>query len=220
MTARPNLQMMITVHHAFERDIDRLSAALAQHPGDATRVGALAANWTLFYTLLEHHHQAEDQALWPTLLDSLASSGEVVAQMEDEHHQLDGTLIQTHQEMLAWAADPTPELAEQAAVGMAAIRDLLTSHLRHEEEVALPLIESSMTADEFAIYTNRVMELNANIEWTMPWVLEGLPDPVRASMWNMIPKPLRDGPLLSWCDSYSANLDAAFGIAPPIRPPV
>jgi len=219
MTARPNLQMMITVHRAFERDIDRLSSALAQHPGDAARVGALAANWTLFYTLLEHHHQAEDQALWPALLDALASSAGVVTQMEDEHHQLDGTLVQTHQDMLQWAADPVPELAEQAIAGMAAIRDLLTGHLRHEEAAALPLVEASMTAGDWAIFTDRNMELNADVEWTMPWVLEGLPDPMRAAMWQMVPEPLRDGPLLSWCDSYSANLDAAFGITPSIRPP-
>src|SRR5690349_7806012 len=119
--------MMFTVHDAFRRELRRL----ADHTGDPDPLG-----WRLFTRWLTVHHTTEDDVLWPML-----PPHPVRDEMTAEHAAID-PLLAAVGSALRTGADHRP-----AAI---ALRDALTAHLRHEEAAALPLIEATLTPEQWA----------------------------------------------------------------------
>ena len=216
MSDRPNLTMMYAVHLAFRRDIDRLAAAVAAGDIDPTRQAAILSNWNLFHSLLEHHHQAEDRVLWVELLEADPDAATVVDTMAEQHEALDAALEATHTRMQAWGVNE----GEVPLAGLTAVGELLRAHLTDEEEQALPLVEQHLTAAEWGKFTGYNMELNAGIDWTVPWLAEGKPDEVRAAIWGMLPPELLAGPAQEWSAGYAENVNTAFGVTAAVAPPV
>jgi hypothetical protein len=67
---------MYVFHHAFRRDLGRFVTAAERTPlGEREVWAALAERWRLFDRQLHHHHQSEDKALWPPLLELVTASG-------------------------------------------------------------------------------------------------------------------------------------------------
>ena len=142
MNDRPDLTMMYSVHLAFRRDIDRLTAAVSSGDIDPVRRAAIMANWDLFHSLLEHHHQAEDRVLWVELLEADPDAAAVVDTMSEQHEALDAALEATHTRMQAWGMDA----GDAPLAGLTAVGELLRAHLTDEEEQALPLVGEHLTA--------------------------------------------------------------------------
>ena len=89
---------MVVIHRAFRRE-SRLLASLvtATEDGDLGRARVLAGHARWYHAGLSTHHQGEDELIWPLLharldADSPIGDGAVVAEMEDQHHQLADTL--------------------------------------------------------------------------------------------------------------------------------
>lgn len=222
MTATPTVDtsMFVMTHRAFERDARRLIDALDLTPTEPDRVTALGRAWTLFHDLLDHHHRAEDGELWPALVAAHPEAGDIVARMADQHHQLDDVLTAADRIVPAWATDPVTTPCGDARDAIRPIAELLATHLAEEESTAVPLIQQFLPLEGWGAFTGHNMQLNAGIEWTIPWLAEGQPDDVRAGIWSLVPDPVRTGPAIGWCDSYVAHLEAAFG--PPaagVHPP-
>lgn len=82
---------MYVMPHAFRRDLMGFRAATANaQVGDRRRWAALHQRWELFATILHHHHTAEDNGLWPLLLERAAAAGDADARvvldaMQAEH---------------------------------------------------------------------------------------------------------------------------------------
>ena len=207
----PNTGMMVMVHRAFERDLNRLRGALANDPRNAQQVAAITAYWELFFALLEHHHQAEDQALWPTLVQAYPGSAEVVAEMEAEHAALDAALVAAQGAVALWSGAPDAQSAAAASDALGEVEQLLVGHLQHEELTALPLVDEHMTSADWGVFTARNGQLNADVVWAMPWLADGQPAPVRAAIWSFVPEPARSGAAVQWRESYEAVVVAAFG---------
>lgn len=212
--------MMAMVHRAFERDAARLRDAVQAAPGDPARVAAVAALWELFLALLEHHHQAEDRVLWPTLLEVDPGSAEHVAQMESQHSDLDGLLHRADAAMDAWSADPgAPDTAAAAAEQLQGIVDLLDTHLADEERTVLPLVEQELTVEQWMTFTGYNMQLNAGIGWTVPWLAEGQPAQVRAGIWAIVPADWAAAEGVGQARDYAATVALAFDVpAPSVLP--
>ena len=212
--------MFLMTHRAFERDASRLADALARTPTDPDRVDALGRAWELFHDLLEHHHRAEDGVLWPALVEACPAASEVVDRMAEQHHQLDGVLTSAGDVVPAWVAS-TDDVDRRAALdAIGSIAALLADHLGDEESTAVPLIQRDLPLEGWAAFTGHNMQLNAGIEWTIPWLAEGQPDEVRTAIWSLVPEPVRNGPATGWCDTYVTNLELAFGApAPAVHPP-
>lgn len=212
MNDRPKLGMLIMVHRAFERDISRLIVALSADMQQQEKINALWKSWELFHKLLEHHHQAEDLALWPVLLKSFPASSEVILRMTAQHHQLDVLLGKSFSDMVAWRDGPSAETAKTALDGLHEIKRLLEAHLAEEEAGALPLVGAHLTQEQWAGFTSHNMELNQGLTWTFPWLAEGQPDEVRTMLWSVLPKEVLDGPAQLWCDSYAKLIEEAFDL--------
>jgi len=89
---------MYLMHHAFRRDLRRFEAAVGATPlGEVAVWNALARRWDRFAEVLHHHHQVEDDYIWPVLERHAADDGETSATqmlhaMEAEHGQIDPAL--------------------------------------------------------------------------------------------------------------------------------
>jgi len=150
---RIDFTMMFTVHDAFRRELRRLT----DHTGDQNPLG-----WQLFTRFLRVHHTAEDDALWPRV-----SPHPVLDEMAAEHATID-PLVAVVETALRSGADHRPAAA--------ALRDGLTAHLRHEEEVALPHIDATLEPEEWAKFSAVHRErIGDDVRRYLPWLLDELP---------------------------------------------
>ena len=172
--------MMFTVHDAFRRELGRL----AEHDGDPNPVG-----WQLFTRFLHVHHTAEDAALWPML-----APHPLVEEMTAEHATLD-PLVAAVGTALRTGADHRP-----AAV---ALRESLTAHLRHEEQAALPLVDATLTPEQWARFGSaHRAAIGDDVPRYLPWLLDGLPQDRAAAILAGVPPQARAGYETEWRAAY------------------
>src|SRR5882724_3705101 len=131
---RVDFTMMYVIHDAFTRDLERLTLACVRGTGGTP--GGLTG-WTTFTRQLHHHHAVEDDALWPRLREKVSRLDEVAVldDMELEHEQLAPSLKRVDEALRAKHAADLDESIHDLVSGLGA-------HMRHEENEALPLVET------------------------------------------------------------------------------
>ena len=178
-----DMRPMYLAHHAFRRDLTRFESAVRNTPvGEADVWAALARRWTIFSTVLHHHHTIEDVTIWPAVANRADASGtELLAAMEAEHDLIDPALEGCAKGFAAMTTHPCADHRNALDVHVTTARQLLVDHLRHEETEAIPLIQKLMTADEYAAteeYAGRGISPRQILVLVL-WVLEGLSPELR-----------------------------------------
>ena len=189
MTETIDFTMMYVTHNAFRRDLDRLTAA-ATVP---------RAGWQNFKDQLHLHHSVEDSHLWPRLQRAVTEPGDfaLLEQMEAEHALIDPLLAAVD----AAVADPSGSgLAE-------ALRELSTAlghHLAHEEEDALPLIQSVLTPADWKAFADEMRRRQGlkGAAVYVPWILDGAPAAERRRFLGALPAPVTLLNRLLWQPRY------------------
>jgi hypothetical protein len=185
---------MYLMHHAFRRDLRRFEAAVRATPlGEVSVWNALARRWDRFAEVLHHHHQVEDDYIWPVLERHAADDGETAATemlhaMEAEHAQIDPALAAVEASFRAMAAHPCADHRNALDVRVTAVRAALLDHLRHEETDAMPYLQRVATPEEekaMAQGAERGYPLSIT-PFVVPWVAEEVPD-------ELVGPILRDG---------------------------
>ncbi len=157
MNETVDVAAMIAVHDGLRKEFASLPLLVKSTPeADSDRVAIVADHIDLMVVFLQAHHRAEDEILWPLIVERVPEKAQSGSGMRDEHahleQQLDGLLPLT----TAWRAAPTAN--DRAALHRALInfeRTLLT-HLGHEEADAMRIAGDLLTPEEFA-------ELEANV---------------------------------------------------------
>lgn len=198
--AVPDLTMMILVHNAFRRDLNRLRIIATDAVTDPAALAALRTTWQTFSEYLLIHHTAEDETLWPILRERLGDRTDraaLLTDMVDEHAQLDPLL-----------ATVTADLAEghTAALPMRFDRlaEILTAHLDHEESAALPLIRETLTPRQWKAFGDdqrRRVGITGGARF-FPWLLDGATDQDRTWALALLPPPLRLVYRFVWQPAY------------------
>jgi hypothetical protein len=195
MTETIDFTEMYVTHDAFRRDLERLAAAA--DAGKATGP-EVRAGWEAFKDQLLVHHSVEDEWLWPRLAERVKDPEglALLGDMEAEHARLDPLLASYDEALAAGAAD--------LAVRAKEIGTVLGRHLEHEEEEALPLIQSVMTPQDWRAF-GRAMARRQGVRgasnW-IPWVTEGMPQRERRRFLAKFPAPLRLVNRLLWAPRY------------------
>ncbi len=188
--------MMYATHDAFRHDLSRLAAAVEARIGGAPQV---RAGWDNFKTQLLIHHSVEDSHLWPRLRRAVAGRPAdlgLLDQMESEHAQIDPVLA---------AVDDT--LAGNGGNAVRAVRDLsaaLIEHLAHEEQAALPLIQSVLTPADWRAFAGQ-MRRRQGIRGAavyVPWILDGTAPARQHDFLAALPGPVRLINRLLWRPRY------------------
>jgi iron-sulfur cluster repair protein YtfE (RIC family) len=188
--------MMYVTHDAFRRDLARFTAASAA--GTAATPG-VRAGWENFKTQLLLHHSVEDTHLWPRVRRAAAGRPTGLAlldEMEAEHAQIDPLLAAVDGAL----ADAGRDLDTHAA----ALASALEWHLKHEEDAALPLIQSVCTPADWRAFAGQ-MRRRQGVKGAavyVPWILHGAAPDGQQRFLAALPAPVRIISRLLWEPRY------------------
>lgn len=196
---RPDVTMMILVHNAFRRDVDRMRAAA----GRPDQLPALRAMWRTFNAYLTIHHTAEDEILWPTIQAQLGGPSILLADMANEHALLDPVLAQITDLLAHGPLDTVRRHLDTLSA-------VLTAHLDHEESAALPLIQEMLTPRQWdAFGDNQRSRIGIRgAAWFFPWLLDGATPEQAAGALTLLPPPLRPVHRRIWKPRYDSRMRA------------
>ncbi len=177
--------MMYATHDAFRRDLGRFTAASAAGTAHAPGV---RAGWENFKAQLLLHHRVEDTDLWPRVRRAAAGRPAgltLLDEMEAEHAQVDPLLAAVDDSL----AGPVGSLAAHVAE----LASALEWHLKHEEEAALPLIQSVCTPADWRAFAGE-MRRRQGVKGAaiyVPWILDGAAPDGRQRFLAALPAPVR-----------------------------
>ncbi|SEM61811.1 hemerythrin domain-containing protein [Nonomuraea pusilla] len=147
----PNLLGFRIAHRMMRGDSRRLAAvtgALARggQRADAARLRAIGEFATKHCAGIHHHHQAEDDVLWPVIVRSAGAEVDL-SDLTDDHKALDPLL----EEITAAAAElpGSPSAVRRMAASLATLADLLDEHIEEEERLLFPVIEKYVPEEEW-----------------------------------------------------------------------
>ena len=132
--------------HKLHRASTSLLAEAAER--DSSSPAALAELRDFLVAALRHHHESEDDVLWPQLLAADPAAGAGLIELSAEHDALDAAL-----DRLAAASVPGPQLVSAAVE----VRDLVHEHLEREEPVLFPALAAHMSDQAWASFSGAVI---------------------------------------------------------------
>jgi len=168
------------------------AAGTVQAPG-------VRAGWDNFKAQLLLHHSVEDTDLWPRV--SRAAAGRpsglaLLAEMAAEHAQIDP--------LLAAVDDALAHSPGTLAAAVAGLASALQWHLKHEEDAALPLIQSVCTHADWRAFAD-AMRRAQGIKGAgryVPWILDDLAPDRRRRFLASLPAPARVINRILWEPRY------------------
>ena len=198
-----DMSMMFAMHDALRRElvqVARIGRRTGDHPGQLLRA---ALGWELFKKFLLVHHQSEDDTLWPALRTNVAGQAERVAladALEAEHAVIEPLLTAID----AAAADPDYGYQRFGDI-VDELATKLTAHLAHEEADGLPLIDASLTEQEWQHFAQVHAErIRGDAPLYMPWLLNGASPQMLGAILGKFPPPLLTAFREEWGPRYAA----------------
>ncbi|MEU6996507.1 hemerythrin domain-containing protein [Streptomyces sp. NPDC046465] len=191
-----NFAVMYATHDAFRRDLERFAAAVASGRAGTSQV---RAGWENFKRQLHVHHTVEDAVLWPRVAAQVTERPDdqkLMAEMEAEHASLDAVLAAVDTGLAQSSAD-LGERVERLA-------QALGSHMRHEEDAALPLIQDVLTNKDWDAFRSAMAKKQGpkGAAVYIPWVMDGRDVAERKRFLDTMPAPVKVLNKLFWESSY------------------
>ncbi|NPC41043.1 hemerythrin domain-containing protein [Nocardioides sp. zg-1230] len=186
---------MYVMHHALRRDFARFVSAVESTPVAEHDVWiALERRWVAMADVLHHHHSAEDAELWPLLQRHAEAAGDeadlqVLADMEDEHADIDPALAHVRDAFAAMSRHPCIDHRNALEIRLGAAHELLLAHLAHEEKHALPMLQRTLSQEENAAF-EKAVEKHYPLRlmpFTLPWVMDEIPADARERLLESTP---------------------------------
>jgi hypothetical protein len=198
LNGKVDFTMMYVAHDAFTRDLHRMAVAGERGVAWTTET---QAGWAMFTKQLHVHHRTEDTALWPALRAQPLQPDEVAVleQMEIEHAQIDPELERVDHAL----ADHDSHRLVAAVQALAAD---LSAHMRHEENAALPLIETHLGPAGWDAFGREIRRTQGGLRGGatyLPWVLDGASPSMQAKVLAQLPPPARILYRRVWAPKYS-----------------
>ncbi len=187
--------VMPTIHTFFRREI-RLAGGVIRRvaDGDVRRATVVAEHLDLVARALHEHHTAEDELLWPKLLERVPEElAPIVRLMESQHGQVDALLTEVGELRPRWAATADPADRDRLADLFDQLYVHLAEHLDAEEERLLPIAARAVTQAEWEEMGERARENGRRSEMALVLGMiqyEGDPAVV-AKMLAEAPPPVR-----------------------------
>lgn len=199
MTYRLDMSMMLAMHDALRRELERVARVAAKTGDDPRRILRAAVGWELFKKFLRVHHTSEDVALWPAMRDAVSADGlALLDAMEDEHAAIDPLLD---------GVDAALADREGGAERLGGLVDALVTglggHLRHEESEGLALIDATLGEEQWSRFGQTHRErIGGDAPTYLPWLLDDKDPRVVAAILDGMPAALREAYRDEWRPAY------------------
>lgn len=143
---------MVVVHRAFRREFRLMPGLLRGVPAsDTARSELVGDHIAMWSDALHHHHESEDDFLWPKLLDRVGSlNTELVRRMEAQHKVVADGLSTVDALLPRWRSAADKATGEELAKTLADVSAAVDEHLGEEEKEVLPLVSIYITQAEWA----------------------------------------------------------------------
>ncbi len=143
---------MYVIHSAFRREFPAAATLVRSVPEhDVAAATRVAGHLEMIVSVLTHHHQGEDDLVWPKVLERGADdAAPLVAIMERQHEELHAALEHVQTSTDAWRRSAGLQERESLATALESMVAPMVEHLDTEEEHLLPLIDRYLTAQEWA----------------------------------------------------------------------
>jgi hemerythrin-like domain-containing protein len=138
-----DIRLYHVVHEMFRRSTTRLVDATAKLEPSALEP-VIRPYWDFYTTILRHHHQTEDESLFPALVAVRPEMRSTIDMLEDEHVELAPNIDAVEAAVAVFVKQP--DVATQDAVheALVALRDWFFPHLGLEDQKVLPAIAESI----------------------------------------------------------------------------
>jgi hemerythrin-like domain-containing protein len=148
---------MVLVHRVFGREF-RLLADIVEvtSPGDAEQVTRVSEHAREMLTALHHHHVSEDELVWPRLHSGQVDSA-LVERMRTQHEEIDAVMRRVDHELAEWEHHGGTETVDLLVDDLRRLHEILTEHLRLEEDSVLPIVAETLTESQWAELGKRAM---------------------------------------------------------------
>jgi hemerythrin-like domain-containing protein len=164
--------------------------------------------WDFYTAILHHHHQTEDESVFPALVAVRPELRSTIDTLEDEHVELGPNIDAVEAAVAAFV--PRPDGVTQAAVHEAVVglRDWFFPHLDVEDEKVLPAIAESIPQkqwdrlDKAALKSIPRKYLPSAVA-ALDEVIQSLPEQERPAP---PPPPIRIMLSLSWRKQWMARV--------------
>jgi hemerythrin-like domain-containing protein len=202
MVYKTDLTMMYATHDALRRDLDAIIRITASDTDDPRVLLRSAVGWQLFKKFLHVHHCAEDDLLWPAMRRALVGDEAAEAlldAMQAEHARIDPLLTEIDAALgdRGKASQRLGELTETLA-------SALHGHLDHEEIDVLPLIDSTVSEQEWGAFGAETgKRVGEDIERFFPWALESATPQIRSAVLGVLPPPMLHAYRDVWQPAYA-----------------
>jgi len=195
-SAKPDLTFVTLIHQSLRADAARLATATAElGPSDRQdRLPGIQAFFGHYREQLTMHHHHEDQLFFPALAAKAGAGRMHLTELAAQHEALD-TAVQAADEGLTALADLAADLAAgrvRAVGALSTMADLLAAHLTLEEQTALPLFESDMSAADYKKLEARARKATPRpqAQFLIPWIIAHATPQQRDALFRSAP-PLR-----------------------------
>ncbi|MCK5753906.1 MAG: hemerythrin domain-containing protein [Mycobacterium sp.] len=167
----PDVLGMQIAHRVMLRDLDRTTGvAMAMADGGvpitAHRTRTLVRYLELMAESIHHHHHAEDDILWPVIVERAGAQIDLTPLTED-HEALAPVLERMRGGALAFRAAPSRQSAAALAARLVELRGLLSEHIAEEERATFPVIRRYLSVEDWRDVEARIRR-NARMSFELP----------------------------------------------------
>ncbi|MEU1720425.1 hemerythrin domain-containing protein [Nonomuraea sp. NPDC005692] len=138
----PNMLGFRITHRAMRGDTRRLAEVMSaiaagEQQAGQERLRAITTFTAKLCAGIHHHHQAEDNVLWPVIVRSAGAEVDL-SDLTDDHAALDPLLEEITTAGTQLGTDG--QAARRMAKSLAALADLLDEHIEEEERLIFPVV--------------------------------------------------------------------------------
>jgi hemerythrin-like domain-containing protein len=185
---------MAIVHRTFRNVYEEAARLVRAAPTPSPeRVTFLADHIDFGIAALHHHHEGEDELLYPRLIERVPEQAPMTEQVEHEHLLIKTALDEASAACTAWRQRPSAGTGDALAASLDHLNEVVQPHLDDEEQKVVPLAAVSFTQQEWDEMgkhgTAWIPRNKRGVAFGM--MLEPLGEADRAFMMRSLPPPVR-----------------------------
>lgn len=185
---------MKIVHETFRRAYDESAELVRANPVPSPeRVTFLADHIDFGIGMLHHHHESEDELLYPLLVERAPDQAAMVMEVEHQHTQVTSAIEAASAACATWRRQPSAQTGQSLAAALNDLNAILQPHLDDEESKIVPLAAVTLTKKEWVAMGehSRAAIPRDRMPVAFGMLLEPLDDSDRAFMKAELPAPIR-----------------------------
>ena len=141
---------MAIIHVTFRQAYAESARLVRANPTPSpARVTFLADHIDFGVEMLHHHHESEDELLYPLLIARVPDQAEMTERIDHEHQTIATALDAARERCAGWRAAPSADTGEALAAALDHLNDTAKPHLDHEEQNIVPLAAVTLTQEEW-----------------------------------------------------------------------